>query len=44
MYFNTATSKLILDILGKLEELHEAGHPVKVLWFYEVDDEDIQDT
>lgn len=42
-YFNTATSKLIQDILIKLEEIHEAGHPVQVIWFYEEEDEDILD-
>lgn len=43
IYFNTATSKLIQDILYKLEELHESGKEVQVLWYYEEDDEDIQD-
>ena len=32
VYFNTATSKLIQDILFKLEQLHEKGHKVKVIW------------
>lgn len=44
IYFNTATSKLIQDILIKLEELYEKGHNVQVMWFYEEDDEDMQDT
>jgi len=43
IYFNTASSKLILDILTKLEEIHEAGHPVKVKWYFPEDDEDMQD-
>jgi len=43
IYFNTATSKLILDILFKLEEIHESGNDVKVIWFYEEDDEDMLD-
>ena len=43
IYFNTATSKLIQDILFKLEEINEAGHKVQVIWFYEEDDEDIMD-
>ena len=43
VYFNTATSKLIQDILSKLEVIHEAGHPVNILWFYEQDDEDMLD-
>jgi hypothetical protein len=43
IYFNTATSKLIQDILIKLEEIHELGHKVQVIWYYEEDDEDIED-
>jgi hypothetical protein len=43
IYFNTATSKLIQDILIKLEEIHENGGKVKVLWFYEEEDEDMLD-
>jgi hypothetical protein len=43
IYFNTATSKLIQDVLIKLEELYEAGYNVQVMWFYEEEDEDMQD-
>jgi hypothetical protein len=43
IYFNTATSKLVQDILFKLENLNESGHEVKVLWYYEQDDEDMYD-
>ena len=43
IYFNTATSKLVQDILIKLEEIHEAGDQVQVIWFYEEDDEDMLD-
>jgi hypothetical protein len=43
VYFNTATSKLIQDILFKLEQLHENDHKVKVIWYYEEDDEDMLD-
>ena len=43
IYFNTATSKLVQDILMKLEQIHEAGNSVKVIWYYEQDDEDMQD-
>ncbi|HBH48942.1 MAG TPA: nuclear pore complex subunit [Bacteroidales bacterium] len=44
IYFNTATSKLIQDVLIKLEELYEAGNNVQVIWFYEEDDEDMLDS
>ena len=43
IYFNTATSKLVQEILIKLEEIHEAGNKVQVVWFYEQDDEDMLD-
>lgn len=42
-YFNTASSKVLLDILLKLEEMGEAGHDVKILWYYPEDDEDMQE-
>jgi len=42
-YFNTASSKLLLDILMKLEELHEKGHDVLVRWHYPEDDEDMEE-
>jgi hypothetical protein len=42
-YFNTSSSKCILDILRKLEKIHEAGNTVEVTWCYEEDDEDMQE-
>lgn len=38
-YFNTASSKLILDILSKLEEIEGA----KVIWYFHEDDEDMEE-
>jgi hypothetical protein len=40
-YFNTASSKLLLDILMKLEEMNEKGHEVLIRWHYPEDDEDM---
>jgi len=40
-YFNTASSKLLLDILMKLEEMHENGHDVLIRWHYPEEDEDM---
>jgi hypothetical protein len=40
-YFNTASSKLLLDILMKLEEMNEKGQEVLVKWHYPEDDEDM---
>ena len=42
-YFNTASSKLILDILMKLEEVMEEGKSVKVDWYFRQDDEDMEE-
>lgn len=43
VYFNTASSKLILDILMKLEEMHEAGKSVLIKWYFPEDDEDMEE-
>jgi hypothetical protein len=40
-YFNTASSKLLLDILMKLEEMHEKGQDVLIKWHFPEDDEDM---
>jgi len=42
-YFNTASSKLILDILMLLEEIHEETDSVSVEWHYREDDEDMEE-
>lgn len=40
-YFNTSSSKCILDVFKKLEAIRAAGNEVTVLWHYEEDDEDM---
>src|SRR5690554_6355488 len=40
-YFNTASSKVILDILLKFEEIVENGKEVIIKWQYHDDDEGI---
>ena len=40
-HFNTSSSKMILDILKRLEVLLDAKHEVIVNWYYEDDDEEI---
>jgi len=39
-YFNTASSKLVLDIMMKIENMHDAGHDVLIKWLVPFDDED----
>lgn len=45
IYFNTSSSKALLDILVLLESIHLADNNATVLvrWFYEADDEDMAD-
>jgi hypothetical protein len=43
VYFNTASSKLLLDILMKLEEIHENGNDVLIRWHFPEDDEDMEE-
>jgi len=40
-YFNTSSSKCILDLLKKLENIRKLGKEVCVNWHYEVDDYDM---
>ena len=40
-YFNTSSSKCILDVFKKLEAINKAGSAVTINWHYEVDDEDM---
>ena len=42
-YYNTASSKLLLDILFKLEDIYKSGHQVLVRWYYPQNDGDIED-
>jgi hypothetical protein len=43
VYFNTASSKMLLDILLKLEEMYEGGKEVLVRWHFPEDDEDMEE-
>ncbi|MDP4186682.1 MAG: DUF1987 domain-containing protein [Bacteroidota bacterium] len=42
-YFNTASSKLLLDVLMKLEVMKQNGNEVLVKWHYPDDDEDMKE-
>lgn len=43
IYFNTASSKLIMDILMIFESMVEEGHDVTVKWLSLSSDEDMQE-
>ena len=40
-YFNTSSSKCILDVFKKLEAIKKAKNDVIINWYYEEDDEDM---
>lgn len=40
-YFNTSSSKCILDLFKQLEKLNQRNTKVNVNWYYEEDDEDM---
>lgn len=42
-YFNTASSKMILDVLTRMEKLKESGKQVTIQWYSHDDDEDMQE-
>ncbi len=42
-YFNTSSSKCIIDILHILRKYEEAGGEIEVNWYYDASEEDIED-
>ena len=42
-YFNTSSSKCILDVLKKFVKLHNAGNEVVINWLYEEEDDDMKE-
>lgn len=42
-YFNTSSSKCILDVLKRIDKVDEAGHDVLVKWYYDENDEDMME-
>lgn len=43
-YFNTSSSKNILELLKKLEKIYQDGHDIHITWYYDEDDEDMEET
>jgi hypothetical protein len=44
IYFNTATAKILLNIMQKIEQLYNSGADVSINWYYPDDDEDLEET
>ena len=42
-YFNTASSKCLIDILHILRKYEETGGTIEVNWYYDASEEDIED-
>ena len=42
-YFNTSSSKCLLDLFKKLEGMHKSGNDITINWHYEEDDEDMSE-
>jgi len=42
-YFNTSSSKCILDLFKQLEKLDSGNTEVKINWYFEEDDEDMEE-
>ena len=42
-YFNTSSSKCILDLFKRLEKINDTASGVIINWYYETDDEDMEE-
>lgn len=42
-YFNTASSKMILEVMLNFDEIFHKGHDVTIEWHYRHDDEEMQE-
>lgn len=42
-YFNTSSSKCILDLFKRLEKINNGSSEVIINWYYETDDEDMEE-
>jgi len=40
-YFNTSSSKCLLDLFKKMENMIKDGNEIVINWYYEEDDEDM---
>lgn len=43
-YFNTSSSKCLVEIFRKLERLQKDGKKASIQWFYDEEDEDMQES
>lgn len=43
-YFNTSSSKCLVEVFRRLEDIKAQGKDIVINWFYEEDDEDMQES
>ncbi|MGJ3236957.1 DUF1987 domain-containing protein [Marivirga sp.] len=43
-YFNTSSSKCLVEIFRKLEKIKEQGKSITIDWYYEEEDEDMEES
>ncbi len=43
-YFNTSSSKCLIDIIRKLEKIFLDGHQVSLEWYYDEEDDDMRES
>lgn len=43
-YLNTSSSKIMTDLIFKLQSFHEQGHKIALTWFYPAEDIDCKET
>lgn len=43
-YFNTSSSKCLVEVFRKLEQIPADKHKIRVNWYFEEDDEDMEDS
>jgi len=42
-YYNTASSKMLYEIMKKLEDIAKAGNDILIRWHFDEDDEDMEE-
>ena len=41
-YFNSSSAKFLYDVMSELVRFHKKGHIIRILWYFEKEDEDMK--
>ena len=41
-YFNSSSAKFLYDVMGELVKFHKKNHVIRILWYFEKEDEDMK--